>query len=697
MLKYIGSLLTAAALACASVMLASCAKPEMAPAASGEWRVNGGTNDEQHYSPLQQISQSNVGRLGLGWFYEFDTDRGQEATPIVAGGRIYVSTAWSKVFAFDAGSGKLLWSFDPKVRGDKAFEACCDVVNRGVAVEGNRVFFGALDGRLIALDAGTGKALWSVQTTDPKKPYTITGAPRVVRGKVIIGNGGAEYGVRGYVSAYDAASGKMAWRFYTVPPNPKSGPDGAASDPQIPMMAATWHGEGWLNGGGGTVWDSIVYDEKYNQLYIGVGNGGPYDYGIRSQGKGDNLFLSSIVALNPDTGKYIWHYQQIPGESWDYSATQNMILATLSIGGQSRDVLMQVPKNGLFYVIDRRTGVPVSATPVVPVSWFKGFPAGSWRPSIDPKAYYSKGSALVSPGMTGVHSWHPMAFSPTSGLVYVPIQANNAAGYTALKTFKFNPHGWNTGTDLTEVRLPEDPARIEAIAKGATGALVAWDPVAQKARWRVDQQYERNGGVLATAGGLVFQGTPDGRFVAYAADTGRKLWEYAAGNGIIAAPISYELNGQQYVAVMAGFGGSTIATGFQFPQRERRAGRLLIFRLDGKASAPAYPTIPRPALQITEPEAPAATIKVGEATFANNCLVCHGLGAIGGILPDLRRSPAITDKVVFKSIVLDGALTSQGMISFRHRLSDADAEAIRKYLQYRARALASNEASAQAR
>jgi quinohemoprotein ethanol dehydrogenase len=681
--------LNTAILLAAALLFASCSQRTDAP--GKDWPYHGGTTDEPHFSPLQQISQDNVDRLGLSWFYEFDTDRGQEATPIVANGRLYVSTAWSKVFAFDAQSGKPLWSFDPKVAGPKAYDACCDVVSRGVALDDGRVFVGALDGRLIALDATTGAQLWSVQTTDPTKPYTITGAPRVVKGKVIIGNSGAEYGVRGYVSAYDVKTGALVWRFYTVPPDPKKGPDGAASDPLIPTMAKTWYGDGWLNGGGGTVWDAIVYDKKYDQLYIGVGNGGPYNYGVRSQGKGDNLFLSSIVALNPDTGKYIWHYQEVPGESWDYTATQNIILTTLSIDGRARDVLMQLPKNGLFYVIDRSTGTPISGTPVVPVDWFQGFQPGGWRPKVNPAAYYTNGFALVSPGTTGVHSWHPMAFSPKTGLVYVPIQPKDVGPYTAEKKFQFSPRGWNTGLDFAASKLPDDPAQVDAIAKSATGELVAWDPIARKVTWRVKQPFGRNGGVLATAGGLVFQGTSDGRFVAYAAESGRKLWEYQAGNGIMAAPVSYELNGKQYVAVMAGFGGSTVSSGFLFPQRERRPGRLLVFRLDGKATAPAYPVNPHPALEITEPAAAPDTIKKGDALFHRNCMVCHGVSAVGGILPDLRRSAAITDKSTFRSIVIDGALSTQGMVSFRDKLTDDDAQAVRMYLQSRARRLAQEE------
>ncbi|HEX9806895.1 MAG TPA: PQQ-binding-like beta-propeller repeat protein, partial [Alteraurantiacibacter sp.] len=334
-----------------------------AAAADGDnWMNYGRDWDEQRFSPLDQIDDKSIDGLQLAWAVELDTARGQEATPLVVDGIMYTSTAWSKIMALDAATGKVLWSHDPEVIGAKAAHACCDVVNRGVAVWKGKVFAGTLDGRLIALDAATGKLLWSVVTVDQDKPYTITMAPRVFRDKVIIGNSGAEFGVRGYVSAYDTQTGKLVWRFYTVPGNPADGPDGAASDEALQRLALpTWHGKWWELGGGGTVWDSVVYDPKYNQLLIGVGNGAPWNHRIRSEGKGDNLFLSSIVAVDPDTGRYKWHYQANPGDTWDFTNTQQITLATLDIGGRPRDVLMQAPKNGFFYVLDRKDGKLLSA------------------------------------------------------------------------------------------------------------------------------------------------------------------------------------------------------------------------------------------------------------------------------------------------------------------------------------------------
>lgn len=668
-------------------VLAACSNGSSLSVAGGDdWPQHGRTANEERFSPLDQINAATVDRLGLAWYREFDTDRGQQATPIMVGGTLYVSTAWSKVFALDARSGRQLWAFDPQVPGPAALHACCDVVNRGVAVADGRVFVGTLDGRLIALDARTGKPLWSTMTVDPAKPYTITGAPRVARGKVFIGNGGAEYGVRGYVTAYDAATGRQLWRFYTVPGDPAKGPDGAASDNQLERMRASWFGKGWIaSGGGGTVWDTIVYDAELNRLYVGVGNGSPHNYGLRSDGKGDNLFLSSIVALDPDTGRYIWHYQQTPGESWDWTATQNIILTTLVIDGKSRKVMLQAPKNGLFYVIDRETGVPVSVDAYAPNNWFMGMEPGTWRPRINPAAYWNDKSAFVLPGQIGVHNWNPMAMSPRSGLVYIPIQRNAGALFTPERDHVADRGIWATGLDLATVQLPDDPRRVEAIAKKLTGALVAWDPVQRKIRWTVEQPYQRNGGVLATAGDLVFQGTADGHFVAYNATDGRKLWDYPAGNGIVAPPISFSLDNRQYIAVLIGFGGSTVSAGFQFPQKERLPGRLLVFKLDGKAKAPAYSNAQPVPLTLNVPPAPAEVVRAGAVAYANYCLACHGVSAFGGTLPDLRFSPAILDRDAFDAVVRQGVLSDRGMVGFASRLSANETDAIRHYLQHQAR------------
>ena len=391
-----------------------------------EWSNIGFDAKEQRHSPLTQINDENVGELGIAWFKDLPDARGQEATPVMIDGKLYISTAWSKVFAYDAKTGEELWSYDPEVPGEKAVDACCDVVNRGVAINRGKLFFGTIDGRLIALDANTGARLWETQTTDNSKPYTITGAPRVVKNMVIIGNGGAEFGVRGYLSAYDVSDGSLKWRFYTVP-NPDGEKDGAASDEIFEKAAnKTWGDGNWReSGGGGTVWDSIVYDEDLDQLYFGVGNGNPWNHGVRSGGEGDNLFLSSIVAVKPDTGEYLWHYQATPAETWDYTGTQHIIQAELDIDGQKRKVLYQAPKNGFFFVIDRVDGTLIDANPFVDnINWATGYDLETGRPIENPEArFYKTGKPFIAiPGALGAHNWHPMSYNPGTGLVYIPAQ-----------------------------------------------------------------------------------------------------------------------------------------------------------------------------------------------------------------------------------------------------------------------------------
>ncbi|MGL4541634.1 MAG: PQQ-dependent dehydrogenase, methanol/ethanol family, partial [Polymorphobacter sp.] len=412
------------------------------------WITHGGSYNEQRFSRLTDVNDSNVGKLSLAWSYDLDTNRGQEATPLVIDGVMYTTSAWSKVFALDAATGKELWSYDPQVPGDRGHSACCDVVNRGLAAFDGKLFLGTLDGRLIAIDAKTGKPVWSVVTVDQSKPYTITGAPRVIKGKVIIGNGGAEFGVRGYVSAYDSKDGKQLWRFYTVPGDPAKGPDGAASDAAMEKARGTWFGDNFHKmGGGGTVWDAIVYDQELDQLYIGVGNGSPWNHKIRSQGKGDNLFLSSVVALNPETGKYLWHYQGTPGETWDFTQTQPIILATLKIDGADRKVLMQAPKNGFFYVVDRTDGKLISAKGFVPQTWTTGVDMATGRPTEVPSARFDTADALVLPSAYGAHNWHPMAFSPKTGLVYLPAQEVPVL-YSTDPKWKYVPGAWNVAVDM---------------------------------------------------------------------------------------------------------------------------------------------------------------------------------------------------------------------------------------------------------
>jgi quinohemoprotein ethanol dehydrogenase len=647
------------------------------------WLTYGRTYNEQRFSPLKQINDQNANRLGLAWYFDLDTHRGQEATPLVVDSVMYFTTAWSKVVALDAVTGRLLWSYDPKVPPQWAVNACCDVVNRGVAVWPGKVFVGTLDGRLVALDAVTGKPVWQKLTIDPALRYTITGAPRVAQGKVIIGNGGAEMNARGYASAYDAGTGKLVWRFYTVPGNPAK----PFEQPILAQAAKSWTGQWWKFGGGGTVWDSIVYDPELDLLYIGVGNGVPWNRRIRSPGGGDNLFLASIVALKPETGRYVWHYQETPGDAWDYDACQQMILAEISISGRPRKVLMQAAKNGMFYVLDRATGVLISAQPFSYINWTTGVDMKSGRPRETAIARYSGGQPPpIVPGPLGAHNWQPMSYSPLTGLVYIPV---NEAGfeYKSPGHFAMSQLAGNFGLDMVAAGMPQDPKIKQAILATVKGKLLAWDPVRQKAAWAVERPGPWNGGTLATAGNLIFEGTAGGNFEAYRADTGRKLWSFPAQTGVMAGPITYEVNGEQYVAVLAGWGGVfPLASGeVSFKSgRVRNLSRMLVFKLDGKAQLPPLPEVEQPRLNAPPLTAGAATIHQGEHLFQKYCSTCHGDVAVsGGLLPDLRYSSTLASDQWFY-VVRGGILQSQGMVSFARELTREDAAAIRAYVIMRA-------------
>ncbi len=650
---------------------------------AGAWLSHGRTYSEQRFSPLGQINAGNAAELGLAWYHDLDTDRGQEATPIVVDGVMYVSTAWSKVKALDAMTGELMWSYDPGVPGQKAVEVCCDVVNRGVAVWKGRVYVGTLDGRLITIDAATGKQHWEVQTTDPALPYSITGAPRAFNDKIVIGNGGAEFGVRGYVSAYDAESGDMVWRFYTVPGDPSQPFEAEIME----VAATTWSGEWWKYGGGGTAWDSLVYDPEFNLLFIGIGNGAPWNRTIRSPEGGDNLFLSSIIAVNADSGEYRWHYQTTPGDTWDYTATQPLMLADLDIGGEQRKVIMQAPKNGFFYVLDRETGELISAEPFATVTWATGIDMETGRPIVNPAARYSgPAPAFVAPGPGGAHSWQPMAYNPNSGLVYIPVQ-DAAFPYIEDAEYLATGLGFNTGVDFNAGSMPQDPAIKEQIFGSIKAHLLAWNPVTQSEAWRVAYPGPSNGGVLATAGNLVVQGTAGGDVVVYRADNGEKLWSHHAQTGVLAGPVSYEIDGVQYIAVAAGWGGVFALAPGEIGLMSGRLGnksRILAYKLGGEAKLPDA-SVPAP-LVFDPPEATAdeETVARGKYLYHRHCVVCHGDAAVsGGLLPDLRASPAIRGDL-WNTIVLDGALTERGMVSYAAELERDDAEAIRAYIIARA-------------
>jgi PQQ-dependent dehydrogenase (methanol/ethanol family) len=597
---------------------------------------------------------------------------------------MYFTSAWSKVFAVDGATGVLIWTYDPKVPPEWGVNACCDVVSRGVAVWGGKVLVATLDGRLIALDAKTGKRTWETLTIDRQFRYTITGAPRVVKGLVIIGNGGAEMSVRGYVSAYDIETGKMIWRFYTIPGDPSK----PFESPILKKAAKTWSGEWWKVGGGGTVWDAIVYDPELDLLYIGTGNGGPWNEKYRNPKRGDGLLTCSIVALRPETGEYVWHYQEDPADDWDYDSDEQIILADIPIGGQTRKVLFHAPKNGFFYVLDRATGAVVSAKPYTRVNWASAIDTETGRPIENEAVRYSRGHnpMAVVPGPLGAHSWQPMSYSPLTGLVYIPTQA---AGffYKSDPSFEQKSLAFNVGIDLAASGMPQDPKVKKAILESVTGRLAAWDPIQQKQVWSVERPVPWNGGVLSTAGNLVFEGTADGHFEAYRADSGEKIWSFAAQTGVMAGPVTYEAKGEQFIAVLSGWGGVfPLATGEVALKVGRRPniGRMLAFKLGANASLPPEQEVEMPILNPPKATANAATVENGKELYQRYCSMCHGDVAVsGGVLPDLRYSAALSSDQ-WINIVLRGLLQPNGMISFRKELSHKDAEAIRAYVISRA-------------
>ncbi len=660
-------------LAAAIGALASCHSPvsiddiDAAQIASverdaGAWWTTGGTYAEQHFSPLDKINDSNVGSLGLAWEADLESPRfGIEATPVIVDGVLYISSTWGRVFAFDARSGKRLWMFNPEVSGGWLRNGCCKPVNRGVAVWKGKVFVGALDGRLIAIDAHTGRKVWEANTTDSKPYYTITGAPRVVKGKVIIGNAGADFGMRGFFSAYDAETGKMAWRFYVVPGDPKKGYE--TSD--VAAAAKTWNpNRDWSVGGGGNPWDSFAYDPKLNLLYAGTGNAGPF--GKYNPAGGDGLYLSSIIAVNPDTGKRVWHYQTTPGDSWDYTATQNMVLADIKINGRDRKVIMQAPKNGFFYVLDRETGELLKAKSYVQVNWASGIDMKTGRPILTGMGDYRQETKVTFPSSLGGHNWHPMAFNPMTGLVYIPAREE---GFI-----------WNSDKP-TWFTQGMDVGKLDPKYKNFRpyGQLIAWDPVAQKPAWTVRLSGIMNGGVLTTAGNLVVEGTEDGHLKVYSADKGKLLKDIHVGTGIVAPPVSYEIDGVQYIAVAAGWNGvKTVVDAPDAPAPYDNAARLLVLKLDGGAVRVAERVPLMPFIQSTAAQ-PASLVRKGAELYQVNCAMCHGTVGERSVMPDLRRMNEGTLEH-FDDVVRGGLFEANGMANFSDVISVSDAQALKAFV-----------------
>jgi quinohemoprotein ethanol dehydrogenase len=656
---------------------------------------------QQYFSPLLAINTQTVSRLGLAWAYDLGTRRGQEATPVVVDGVMYTSGYIGIVYALDAATGKERWRFTPTIDTMFMRHACCDAVNRGVSVAEGKVFVASIDGRLHALDAATGKEVWSVDTIiDHALGYSSSGAPIIAHDVVVIGNSGGDMGhggVRGYVSGFDLTGGALKWRFYTVPPAPGRAPE----HPELKRAARSWDPHrSSAYPGGAAVWDGMAYDPKLNQLYFGTGNAAPWDVRKLGPHNGDELYACSIVALNPDTGRMSWFYQTTPGDRWDFDATQKLVLADMKIDGRQRYVLMQANKNGFFYVLDRSTGELISAEKFSYVTWASSVDRKSGRPLVTAQADYYDTPKNLYPSAAGAHSWQPMSFSPATQLVYIPVidmsnvwlnmEGSGGRIHYINGSFTILPLFPDDTYDAAALKplfgLVPDLKTIQGERKGELirELIRAWNPVTKKIVWEHETSSARrgyDGGILSTGGNLVFQGRGDGDLVVYAADTGATLKAFQTGSHIMAAPMSYEINGIQYVAVQTGYGGAamTIApipptsAAFKYDNENR----LLVFKLDGGA-------VPLPATRGVEPFPPppvrtstATQIQHGEDMFTEQCARCHVFGP--SVTPDLRKLTPVLHEA-FNAIVLDGLFAPQGMEKFGDLLSAADVDAIHAYL-----------------
>ncbi|MBI3790272.1 MAG: PQQ-dependent dehydrogenase, methanol/ethanol family [Gemmatimonadetes bacterium] len=641
-----------------------------ADADTANWLSYGRTYSEQRHSPLRQVNDTSVARLGLAWTVDLQTLHGLEATPLVKDGVMYLTGTWSMVYALDARTGALKWRYDPQARRDHDKLMCCGVVNRGVALYRGRVYVGTMDGRLVALDERTGTPVWSVQTTPVDSPYSITGAPRIAGGRVIIGNAGSEYAVRGYVSAYDAMTGALAWRTYMVPGDPAKPFESEA----LKRAASTWSGQWWKGGGGASPWDPIVYDPELDLVYVGTGNPSPWYPELRGTSVGDNLYGASIVALRAKTGEVAWHYQTTPGDAWDYDATQPIVLADLTIAGVKRRVLMQANKNAFFYVIDRATGALISATPYATMTWANGIDS-TGRPIVDSSTIATSTSAtVVTPANFGAHNWNPVSFDPSTGLAYLGVVDEGTDFHAVDPAFVLTP------TDRTLGRDPRyrGPRLAQSLLANPHGRLIAWNPATGREVWRVPHPVVRSGGTLSTAGNVVFQGRVDGIFAAYRATDGQRLWQFDAGVGFAAGPMTYAVGDTQYVAVLSG-------PPALYSDAAARAGpgRVLVFTLGGTAALPP-PMAPRGPVPVPTYKVAASKAEIleGGALFTSYCSRCHSFTSNlvkGGAVPDLRRtSPAV--HATIDSIVLGGARRALGMPSFAKDLTSAQVRLIQAYV-----------------
>ena len=680
--QIIGSLGTVAlaALAGAVLMQAGCSTtavdsarlPAVATQANaGDWMSYGRDYNEQRFSPLTQVNADNVSQLGLAWYADLAEKGGSyETTPVVVDGRIFVTSPWSKVYAFDAKSGKRLWKYDPQVPGEYAVKLCCGIVNRGVGYWHGKVIWGTLDGRLVAVDAATGQKDWEVQATDPAKWQSITGAPRIADGRIFVGEAGSEFEQRGYMAAYSADTGERLWRWWVVPGDPSKG----FEQPELAMAAKTWGADFWKQGGGGTPWDGITYDPVTDYVYIGTGNGADWPSEVRSPGGGDNLFTASIVALDAKTGKYVWHYQETPSESFDFDSTAQITTADLVINGEKKHVVMHAPKNGVFYVLDAKTGKAISADLFIPsANWLTGFDQ-NLRPILNPEANYSKtGKGWQLIGFQS-HVWNPMSFSPDTGLMYLPT-SYGTFGYVAKA-------GARMGNQMLSIDITGRPQGApQKMVDGPRSYLQGWDPVKKKPAW-IQAEGTGRAGTMATAGNLVFQGNTH-EFKAFRADTGAKVWSVETQATIAGGPASYAIDGTQYVAVVAGGGGGGF--GVPDPYHAPNYARLLVYKLGGTAELPAKEAYTPPVLNPPPEFGTPEQIALGDKQYIAHCAGCHGNNdangrAVSSLFPDLHYSGQLWTAEGFNAVVIGGALQDNGMVSFKKDITPQDAEAIRAYL-----------------
>jgi len=662
-----------------------------------QWLTLGGDWTGAYYSPLKDIDAGNVGRLGFAWDYRLGTNRGQESTPLVIDGVMYATSNFGRVYALDAATGRELWKYDPRMDGQWARYACCDAVNRGLAAFDGRLYVGALDGWLHALDARTGQLVWKVDTVIRREhaPYTFSGAPLLAGNLLIVGSAGGDFAAaRGYVSAYDLTNGELRWRFFTVPRNPADGPQ---DQPHLTAAVKTWNpAHRWEAGSGGTVWDGMAYDPTLRLVYFGTGNAAPYNSYVGGRHTGDQLYAASIMAVHADSGALAWYYQTVPGDRWDFDSTQKLILADMSVAGRPRRVLMQAAKNGFYYVLDRSSGELLSAHNFAFVNWTRGVDPKTGRPLPAPAADYGRSPKLVFPSEAGAHNWQPMAFDVDRGLTFIPVIES---GNVLLETSDRRA-GLVEGQFTTPAFVPEayDPAAmlrlygplppLARLARGintdtaSRGYLRAWNVAQHHTVWETPTATSWDGGVLATAGGLVMQGDANGNLNAYSADTGERLASIAVGSSMMAAPITYRVNGTQYIAIIAGYGGGGVITGIPLDPasaayRYGNDGRIIVLKIGGPP-----PPLPPPVAEQPLPMPPArpadtAQIDAGEVLYNRFCSRCHVFGR--GILPDLRRMQPGTH-AIFNAIVLGGAYAPKGMGRFDDVLTPVDAEAVHSYL-----------------